>query len=205
MPYLPSGRVLLPGFVKVWIKRLRKQKTLKIPLCNPSGGNVLLRQSCQGSTKYLFCENSQQPYQVDCFHRRAPPQISDRILNVYLTSGAVNVGVGGMQVHGILVSRLVYKEVVEALSNYKKSYFWWFGNPTFGDSTSSTWTEKDQAYPPPRPFLRKRREGTVSFSVVNHLWMIGLMVVVLMSYSRVVSVVLVLWRVSSVLTKGYEI
>ena len=33
-------------------------------------------------------------------------------------------GVGGMQVHGIRGRRLVYKEVVEALSNCKKSYFW---------------------------------------------------------------------------------
>ena len=32
--------------------------------------------------------------------------------------------VSGMQVHGIRGRRLVYKEVVEALSNYKKSYFW---------------------------------------------------------------------------------
>ena len=34
-------------------------------------------------------------------------------------------GVGGLQVHGIRSRRLVYKEVVEVRSNYKKSYFWW--------------------------------------------------------------------------------
>ena len=33
-------------------------------------------------------------------------------------------GVGGLQVHAIRSRRLVYKEVVEALSNYKKSNFW---------------------------------------------------------------------------------
>ena len=34
------------------------------------------------------------------------------------------VSVGGLQVDGISGRRLVYKEVVEALSNYKRSYFW---------------------------------------------------------------------------------
>ena len=51
-------------------------------------------------------------------------------------------GVGGLQVHGIRSRRLVYKEVVEALSNYKKSNFWWFGNLAFGDSTGSNLIEK---------------------------------------------------------------
>ena len=49
------------------------------------------------------------------------------------------VGVGGgggwfaLQVHGIGGCRLVYKEVVQVGSNYKNSYFWWFGS----DSTRS--------------------------------------------------------------------
>ena len=34
-------------------------------------------------------------------------------------------GVGGLEVHGIRSGRLVYKEVVEVWSNYKKSYLWW--------------------------------------------------------------------------------
>ena len=33
--------------------------------------------------------------------------------------------------------RLVHKEMVVVQSNYKKFYFWWFGNPTCGDSTGS--------------------------------------------------------------------
>ena len=36
------------------------------------------------------------------------------------------LGVGGLQVHGICSWRLVYKEVVEVWSSYKKSYFWWW-------------------------------------------------------------------------------
>ena len=32
-------------------------------------------------------------------------------------------GVGGMQVHEIRGDSVVYKEVIEALLNYKKSYF----------------------------------------------------------------------------------
>ena len=44
--FLPSERFFLIVFVLVRIKRIRKQEELKIPLCNPSGEN-LLRQSCQ--------------------------------------------------------------------------------------------------------------------------------------------------------------
>ena len=51
-------------------------------------------------------------------------QTSDRISNVDPTRGAVNVGVGGLQVHGIGSRRLVHKEKVEVRSNYEKSYFW---------------------------------------------------------------------------------
>ena len=70
-----------------------------------------------------------------------------------------------MQVHGIHGCRLVHKEVVEALSNYKKSYFWWYVNPACGDSTGSKWIEKDQACVSPRPVWGKRGEGAVWFSV----------------------------------------
>ena len=51
-------------------------------------------------------------------------QTSDRISNVDPTRGAVNVAVGGLQVHGIGSRRLVHKEKVEVRSNYEKSYFW---------------------------------------------------------------------------------
>ena len=40
------------------------------------------------------------------------------------SGGAINFDVGELQVHGIGSCRLVYKGVVEALSNYKKSNFW---------------------------------------------------------------------------------
>ena len=52
--------------------------------------------------------------------------------------------VGRLQVHGIRSCRLVYKEVVEARSDYKKSYFWSFMNRTCGDSTMSNRIKKDQ-------------------------------------------------------------
>ena len=44
--------------------------------------------------------------------------------------------------HGIRSRKLVYKEVVEALSNYKRSYFWCFGNTACGDPTESNWIEE---------------------------------------------------------------
>ena len=50
---------------------------------------------------------------------------------------------GGLQLHGICSYRLVYKEVVEAQSNYKNSYLWSFGNFTCGDSTGSNLIKKD--------------------------------------------------------------
>ena len=48
----------------------------------------------------------------------------DWIPNVPLIGGAVNVGVGRLQVHRICNRTLVYREVVEARSKYKKSYSW---------------------------------------------------------------------------------
>ena len=48
-------------------------------------------------------------------------------------------------------------------------------------------------------------KGQCDLVCVGHLWMIGLMVVMLMSYSRVLSVVLVLCQVGLVLRKGYGI
>ena len=45
---------------------------------------------------------------------------------------------------GIDSRRLMYTEVVEVRSNCRKSYFWWFGNPTCDDSTRSNRIEKDK-------------------------------------------------------------
>ena len=47
--------------------------------------------------------------------------------------------VGGLQVYGTCCC----SEVVEARSNDKKSYLWWFRNPACGDSTESNRIEKD--------------------------------------------------------------
>ena len=60
--------------------------------------------------------------------------------------------------------KLVYKEGVEALSNYKKHY-WWFGDPACCDPSFSSRTEKDQAHAPPRHVWGKKEEGEVWFSV----------------------------------------
>ena len=44
------------------------------------------------------------------------------VLNVPLIGGDVNSGAERLQVHGLYKRRLVYREVVEARSYYKKSY-----------------------------------------------------------------------------------
>ena len=49
-----------------------------------------------------------------------------------------------LQMHGICSHRLVYREVVETQSNYKKSYLWWFRYPACGDATGSNWIKKDK-------------------------------------------------------------
>ena len=67
--------------------------------------------------------------------------------------------------YGIRDHKLVYKEVVEALSNYKKSYFWWYGNPACCDATGSNRIENDQACAPPRSVSVIRGERNVQFSV----------------------------------------
>ena len=63
--------------------------------------------------------------------------------NADSTRDAVNLRVGGLQVHGIGSRRLVYKEVVELLPNCKKFYFWWLGNPSCGDPAGSNHIEKE--------------------------------------------------------------
>ena len=75
----------------VWIRRIGGWQEFKIPLCNPSSGN-LLRLSCQTSTMEFLCENSERPKYIDCFRKKAPPQTSDQILNADLTRAVVNVG-----------------------------------------------------------------------------------------------------------------
>ena len=52
-------------------------------------------------------------------------------------------------------------------------------------------------------FEERGEKGQCDLVCVERLWMIGLMVVMLMSYSRVVSAVLDLSRVGPVLRSGY--
>ena len=74
-------------------------------------------------------------------------------------------GVGRLRVHGIRSRRLVYKEVIEARSNYKESYLWWFGIPACGDSTGSDLIEKDQGRVSPKHVWGKGGERAAWFSV----------------------------------------
>ena len=60
-------------------------------------------------------------------------------------------------------------KVVEAQSIYKKSYFWLFGNPTCGDSTGSSWTEKDKVLYLLDLFEGKREKGQCDLVCVKHL------------------------------------
>ena len=149
----------------------------------------------------LLC--GKQPTALTCrkLHHRLPTGFQVRIWLEVLWMWDV----GGLQVHGIRSHRLVYKEIVDVRPNYKKPYFWWFGNPACGDSTGSDRIEKYQASVSGRLNWGKRGEGVVWFSVCGAPSMIGLMVVMLMSYSRVVSVVCVLWGAGAILRNGYGI
>ena len=53
-------------------------------------------------------------------------------------------GVGRLELHRICNRRLVYKEVVETCSDYKKSYLWRFRNIACGGSTGSNRIKKDR-------------------------------------------------------------
>ena len=73
-------------------------------------------------------------------------------------------GVGGLPVHVIRSRRLVHKEVVELGSNYKKSYFWWPGNPRCSDSTGSNQIGKGQHHVSARFAWGKGKKGAVWLS-----------------------------------------
>ena len=100
--------------------------------------------------------------------------------------------------HRICGCRVVCREVLEAQSNYKQSYLRWFRNVAFGDSTGSNQIEKEHVCVPPGLVWGKGEEWC-DLMCVEHLYMIWLMFVLFMSFSRVVSMVLVLWRVSAIL------
>ena len=131
----------------MWIMRIRRQEEFKILLCNPSGGN-LLRQSCQTPTMELLLKNTQQPKLVDCFCKETPQQNFNQILNADPTRGVVHVGCGwNVSKWNSLPQASVqgsgWGSIRKSIS-YKKSYFWWYGNPTCGDSTGSNQIAKDQ-------------------------------------------------------------
>ena len=124
--------------------------------------------------------------------------------------GAVNVGGGRLQVHGICNHRLMYSEAVAGWLNYKEillavtyeSCLWWF------DSAVSNWTVKDQVRVAPRFVWRKGEkpgEEEVACFRMCGAPLIGLVLVLLMSFSRMVIVVLVLKGVGSILSNGYGI
>ena len=79
-------------------------------------------------------------------------------------------------------------------------------NPACGESTGSNWIKKDQGRVSARIVCGRRGENWQCDLVrVERLQMILLMMVMSMSYSRVVNVVLVLWGVGPILRKGYGI
>ena len=59
------------------------------------------------------------------------------------------LGVGGLEVHGICIRRLVYRGVNEGRWDYMKSYLCWCRNVACADSTGSNRIEKDRVGVPP--------------------------------------------------------
>ena len=181
-PWLPSGWALLPGnknvvliqdyilyLFLVWIRRNKREEDSKIPLCNPSGWNLLLRQSRpRNSVKHQRRSSSAKTANsLDMLivsskrlHQRPPTGMQVCIWQDVLWVWVV----GGLLVHGIRIRRLVQKEVVKVGSNYKRSYFWWRGNPASGDSTESNRTEKSQGCVSAGLVWGKGREGAVWLS-----------------------------------------
>ena len=104
-----------------------------------------------------------------------------------------------MQVHGYRSRRLVYKEVVE------KSYFWWYGNPACGDLTGSSGLKRIRLVYVLDLFEGRTEKEQCDLVCVESLWTIELMVVMLISYSHVVSVVFVLSEIVHVLRRRYGI
>ena len=78
--------------------------------------------------------------------------------------------------------------------------------PACGESTGSNWIEKDQDRVSAGLVSGKRGEnGQCDLVLAERLQMIGLMVVMSMSYSRVVNVALILWGVGPILRNEYGI
>ena len=112
----------------------------------------------------LLCENSQRPKHAYCFCKRAPPHTSNWVLNLDPTRGVLNVGCGWKLITWNLWPQASVQEVFETLSNYKKSYFWWYGNPIYGNSKWNNHTGKDQGCVSARLVWGKRGQWAVWFS-----------------------------------------
>ena len=130
----------------VRIKRIGRKREFKIPLCNPSDGKLCKQSYISNSMKLQRRSSSAKTANGlntltafgEKLHRRPTTRFQMRIRLEVLW----NWGEDGLQVHGIGSRRLVYKEVAGVWSNYKKTYFWWFGNPACGKSTRNNWIEK---------------------------------------------------------------
>ena len=152
------------------------------------------------STVHVDC--SRKKCAAKKLHRRPPTRFQIQIpLEVLLIWGE-----GGLQVHRIGRHRPVYKEVVEVRSNYKKSSFWWFGNPACGDSTGSNWFEKDKIVYLLDLFLRMGEKGQcdlVCGAPLNDWANAGLCWCPM--HVDVVNVVLTFWVAGPILRNGCRI
>ena len=144
----------------MWIRRNRSEEESKIPLCNPSVWNLLLRQSCtQNSIKHQRHSSSAKTTNIldmltvpsKRLHHRPPTGMQVRIWLDMLWVWVVG-------------RLLVQVEVVKVESNYKRSYFWWPGNPASGDSTESNRIEKVQGCVSAGLVWGKGREGAMWLS-----------------------------------------
>ena len=98
-------------------------------------------ESCQISTMELSCENNPRLEQVDYFCKKLHRRCSTGPWMCFWLKVSSMQGMSGLQVYWICSSRPLYSEVVEARSNSKKSYFWWFRNRACGDSIGSNFIE----------------------------------------------------------------
>ena len=78
-------------------------------------------------------------------------------------------------------------------------------NPTYDDSTVRTRMKKIRLLYFLDLFDGRGEKGQCDLVCVERLWMTRLMVVMLTSYSHVVSVILVLTRVGPILRRRYEL
>ena len=125
-----------------------RQGESNIPLCNPSGGKILLR----APTSYNKVLDRVAFRILSNIHDGAPMRKQPTALRHWQFPQKIPKldvwGVGGLQVHGIC--RLLHRKVFEARSNYKRSYLWWFRNTACGNSTGRNGTEKYRVRLPPR-------------------------------------------------------